>query len=201
MSDVIRIIEAMVTYVPEKIIVPVIFYLVMIVVLCSMVTKNLSKIIIADLLWGILFFSVTAIFFAHEIASWGSLSGDNGMIVVVLFPFHFIVNGIFLLLQGLLTRSTNNQENRQKMLKQKKICFLIHIIILFGLYFFIEVAPFFVGNGRELDWTFYITAFVIVSYLLYDYLFSKITKSQEPAIFSKIINRINDLFPDEKKKE
>ena len=114
-------------------------------------------------MWGISYFLATTFFFVREIESWG-LIGESWLIVIVLVPFHIIINGIFLFSQGLITHSTSNQNDKKKMLKQKKRCFLVHLLFSFYLIFS--------------EWAFFIIAFGVVSYLLYGYLFRKIIECQ-----------------------
>ena len=146
---------------------PVLFFFISVLVVFSFVTEEIKKIIIADLIWGMLFVLVT----------YKLLTFHGGEILLFLIPLHFIVNGFFLFFQGLLTRSKKTQFDRQKKLRQKKICFVVHVF--FSIYFFYT------------DWTYdYFIIFSIICYFLYDYFFSKVIGCKEPAIINKLITMV-----------
>jgi hypothetical protein len=172
---------------------PLCLYAMSIIVQFFLITKRVWKIVFIDILWWILFILSTGAFFRIEGRSWG-LTGDGKMAIFVLFVYIMIVNAIFIFIQGLLTGSTTNRENSCKMLKLKRRCYLIHVVLLFVLSLFFEVAPLFLGNGGDLDWAFYIIIFAVSSYLLYDYLLHKVIGCQGGiSIFNKLVNRIGTL--------
>ena len=162
MENIVKMIEI----VPGIVVFPMFLYFIVILFLLRSFfsSKNIAKIILGDLLWGISFFLIITLFFVYQI----ELSEPPGEILLMLYytlvPFHIIINGVFLFLQGLLTRSTSNQNDKQKMLKQKKRCFLAHLLFNFYLIFS--------------EWILFIIAFGVVSYLLYGYLFRKIIECQ-----------------------
>ena len=157
-------------------------YFSVIIILLFFVTPINRKIIITDLVWGLLFLIITAMFFVYQLRS----QSRDGLLIFIVFPGHFIINSIFLLVQGLITI---NQENKQKMLMQKKRCFFIHIIILFGLYFIDAIYW-----NPNIKWVCYILVFTFFNYILFDYVFLKVIGVLQPPFYKKLIKNEIDKW-------
>jgi len=156
---------------------------------------------VIDICYQLIYILISGVFFVNEIKSW-RLTGDAGIGVLIVIALFIGVNIFFFFIQLLAVS-----------IKWKKIIFIFHNVCLFGLNFYLEIQWSMTWIWNEIEakstrvwdktspWIFYIILFVIGSYLLYDYLLSKITGSQEPAILDKLIfNRINRYFPNEEKK-
>lgn len=116
------------------------------------------------------------LFFIPQMRSWGVGGGDAwGGFALVFFAWFLSVNAIFLFLQLIFTT-----------IKKKKITFLIHTICLYGFNFYWEIH-FAIKDDIFSFWFLYIPLFVIVCYLVYDYLLSEITGGRESSILHRII--------------
>jgi len=102
--------------------IPMSCYLITITMLCFLITKKTWKVILADLLWWVLFLLSTDAFFNSEIRSW-ELKSDARILAPIMIIFSIIVNSIFIFVQALLATFPNNQENGSKMLKKRKSIF------------------------------------------------------------------------------
>jgi len=139
---------------------------------------------VIDMCLQLIYIFLSYHFIIYEVRLW-ELTGDGGGMMGLFQTAIFICVNVFFFFIQLLAVS----------IKWKKIIFIFHNVCLFGFNFFLEVI-WSIEDNKFSSWIFYIILFIIGSYLLYDYLLSKITGGQEPAILDKLIfNRINRYFP------
>ena len=167
---------------------PMFLLLMVIIVALCFVTRKTAKVIITDILWGIIFLVITVIFLSYQIESW-NLRREGALIIFPAWAYHLVINSIFLIVQVSITLSKNNQENIRKMLIRKKICLLINMVLVFWFYFFDAIFRY-----SDIKWAQYILVFTTASYILFSLLFRKIIGVKEPTILQKLIIKMINAF-------